>query len=99
MFDASCVGVPGKMGDYTAAGLPVLNSLTGETESLLAEYGAGFTYKAGDVGTFRAAVDKVRSLDDEGWRLLRAGAAKLAHRFDASLIFPAYVSWVEALKA
>ena len=97
MFDASCVGVPGKMGDYTAAGLPVLNSLAGETESLLAEYGAGFTYKAGDVGAFRAAVDKARSLDDEGWSRLRAGAAKLAHRFDASVIFPAYVSWVESV--
>ena len=97
MFDASCVGVPGKMGDYTAAGLPVLNSLTGETERLLAEHGAGFMYTAGDVGAFRAAVAQFQALDEVEWSKLRAGVATLAHHFDADVIFPEYVQWIERI--
>ena len=40
MFDDSCVGVPGKLSDYAAAGLPVVNALSGETADLLARYSA-----------------------------------------------------------
>ncbi|MBQ6010037.1 MAG: glycosyltransferase family 4 protein, partial [Kiritimatiellae bacterium] len=47
MFDDSCVGVPYKLADYAAAGLPVVNTLHGETERLLAEHGAGVTCAAG----------------------------------------------------
>ena len=48
MFDASCVGVPYKIADYAAAGLPILNTLHGETARLLRDYGAGVLSPAGD---------------------------------------------------
>ena len=94
MFDASCVGVPGKLADYAAAGLPVLNSLHGETERLLAEQGAGFTYVAGDAVSLRDAVTQLRSADQAA---LRVGATALAAHFDADRVYGGYVAWVEKL--
>jgi len=98
MFDASCVGVPYKLADYAAAGLPVLNSLHGETERLLAEHGAGFTYAAGDALSLREAVARLwRETVRDGGAALRAGAAALAARFDADRVYGGYVAWVESL--
>ena len=91
MFDASCVGVPGKLADYAAAGLPVLNSLHGETERLLADAGAGFTYATGDGASLRDAVARLRAADAAA---LRAGAAALAAHFDADRVYGGYVEWV-----
>ncbi len=92
-YDASCVGVPGKLADYLAAGLPVLNALHGETERLLAEHGAGFTYRAGDADSLRDAVARLRAADRTA---LRAGAARLAARFDADRVYGGYVEWIVA---
>ena len=63
MFDDSCVGIPGKLADYVAAGLPVINALTGETASLLARYRAGTQYTAGDRESFIAATHVARYLE------------------------------------
>ena len=92
-YDASCVGIPGKLADYLAAGLPVLNALHGETERLLAEHGAGFTYRAGDADSLRDAVARLRAADRTA---LRAGAARLAARFDADRVYGGYVEWIVA---
>ena len=94
MFDASCVGVPGKLADYAAAGLPVLNSLHGETESLLESHGAGFTYQAGDVASLRDAVARLRAADAGA---LRAGTGVLASHFDADRVYGGYVRWAEGV--
>ncbi len=48
MHPDSLVGIPNKLVDYTAAGLPVLNCLPGETQALLARYQAGFAYRFND---------------------------------------------------
>ncbi len=92
MFDAACVGVPGKLADYTAAGLPVLNTLHGETERLLVDYGAGFTYATGDVVAFRTALEMLQTADVAA---LREGSLKLSAEFDADTVYGGYVRWVE----
>ncbi|MGN0846659.1 MAG: glycosyltransferase family 4 protein [Kiritimatiellia bacterium] len=92
MFDAACVGVSGKLADYAAAGLPVLNTLHGETEELLRDHGAGFTYAAGDGVAFRAAVERLRGADRAA---LRRGVWRLAAEFDAEAVYGGYVAWVE----
>ena len=51
------VGVPGKFGDYTAAGLAIANTLPGEAEELLARCGAGFKYGFGDAESFSAVLE------------------------------------------
>ncbi len=94
MFADSCVGVPGKLADYAAAGLPILNSLTGETERLIAEARAGLTYRAGDCDSLCGAIEAIRSVD---FARLSAGAATLAKRFDAAVVYGEYVMWATAL--
>ena len=90
MFDDSCVGVPGKLSDYTSAGLPVINALTGETASLLARYGAGVQYTAGDRGSFIAATSAARHLE-------KKSAIDLSVEFDAEKLYNGYVNFVEKL--
>ncbi len=48
MFPDSFVAVPYKLADYTAAGLPMVCCLTGETQRLIERYRAGTMYRAGD---------------------------------------------------
>lgn len=96
MFPASCVGVPYKLADYAVAGLPVLNSLTGETARVLAETGAGFSYQAGDVASFRAALAALRKAEPAA---VRRGVAALAARFDADEIYRAYVAWAQGVRS
>lgn len=88
MFDASCVGVPGKLSDYAAAGLPVINALTGETASLLARYGAGVQYTAGDRESFIAATRAARYLE-------KKRAMDLYVEFDAGKLYNNYVNFAE----
>ena len=94
MFDDSCVGVPYKLADYAAEGLPVVNTLHGETERLLAEHGAGVTCAAGDVRALCAAVADLRA---RGAAALRAGALSLARRFDAETVYSGYVAWAQEI--
>lgn len=89
MFDESCVGVPYKLADYAAAGLPVASSLHDETETLLVRHGAGVTYPAGEAAALRQAVR-----DAVG---LRAGAKALARVFDAEELYKGYVAFASAL--
>lgn len=57
----SFVGIPNKLGEYAAAGLRIVSSLTGETEDLLARYGCGATYRWGDVASFVSSVRAARN--------------------------------------
>lgn len=94
MFPSSCVGVPYKLADYAAAGLPVLNALTGETADLIRTHGAGETYTAGNAASLAAALTVLRSRDLSA---VRAGASRLARLFDATAVYGAYVSWIATL--
>ena len=94
MFDDSCVGVPYKLADYAAAGLPVVNTLHGETERLLAEHGAGVTCNVRDASALRDAVARLRKMDVSS---LRAGAMSLASLFDAGRVYPDYVAWATSV--
>ena len=89
MFDDSCVGVPYKLADYAAAGLPVASSLHGETEELLTEHGAGVTYEAGDADAFSSAVRQAAALDCSG--------KPLARLFDSSRLYREYVGFAHSV--
>lgn len=95
MIDSSWVAVPYKLADYSAAGLAVLNSLSGETHSLLDRYKAGSFYKAGDVESF---CEGVRQYLERPTQLAQQslGATRLAkERFMVGQIYPAFVSFLE----
>jgi glycosyltransferase involved in cell wall biosynthesis len=85
MFDDSCVGVPYKLADYAAAGLPVTSSLHGETAELLEECAAGVTYAARDPAAFSSAVRRAAAIGTGGMRLAR--------RFDAERLYREYVEF------
>jgi glycosyltransferase involved in cell wall biosynthesis len=52
-------GIPNKIIEYMAAGAPVLSSLRGETEALLARERCGITFDVADPYTLRAALEQV----------------------------------------
>ena len=87
MFPESQVGIPGKLADYAAAGLPVVSSLLGETLDLLVRHCAGVPYVAGDRDSFSVAVDKVRHLEKKGLHAL-------AVEFDAEKLYNSYLNFV-----
>ena len=87
----SFVGVPNKLMEYAAAGLPVVSSLAGETARLLDTYDCGATYAPGDAAGFADAVRAAAAKPS-------AAARKMAAReFLAGPLYDAYVERVAAL--
>ena len=91
MFPDSCVGVPNKIADYAAAGLRVVNSLPGETAEIVSRFGAGSFYEAGNVASFKAAVDALRAPAPE------FAADDFRDAFDARRLYAGYVSFVQGV--
>ena len=92
----SCVGIPNKLVDYSAAGLAVASSLAGESADLLARYGAGVSYEAGSPESLAQSLRTIPPRLPE----MRAGARRLAReQFDAAKTASAYVQAVERLVA
>lgn len=93
---SSNVEMPDKIYDYTAAGLPVVNSLTGEVGKLIEEHSLGLNYTAGDSIDLAA---KISALCADP--ALRAKFAKNAHDiadiFSAPQQFDQYVDLIEEL--
>lgn len=91
MFPESCVGIPGKLADYAAAGLMVIESLGGETAIIVDKFNVGVHYKAGDGESLRAAITELRNGRPQ------SRFEEFAAEFDAGLVMPRYVKWVEGL--
>ena len=100
MFPNTHVAVPYKLADYVASGLPVINSLPGETSALLAQYGCGWSYEAGSVASLKQALKAVCELKQGEAAAFEArgrNARRLAEEcFDAARIYPAFVRWIIA---
>jgi glycosyltransferase involved in cell wall biosynthesis len=91
MFPDSCVGVPGKMADYAAAGLRVVEWLGGETAAIVDRYAVGTHYAAGDTVSLGKAIAAVAKMGKN------AGGEDFAGNFDASAVMARYVEWTMAL--
>ena len=89
MWPASCVGIPYKLGDYAKAALKIVESLGGETGDLVAKFGVGTHYVAGDVESCRAAISAALAL-----QVPPEAFAAFRDCFDAKKIYSAYVDWV-----
>lgn len=80
MDPESLVGVPNKLVDYCAVGLPVLSCLGGESGELLKQYQAGWHYSYKDKASLKASLVKIM----EAPALLAggsSGAAQLAREW------------------
>ena len=91
--------MPNKVFEYLAAGLPLLSSLAGEMEDVLAAWRAGYTYRPGDVDRLTALVEQLA--DDAGARGAMAAQARVLFRsrFQSSEIYAAYARHVEEVQA
>lgn len=90
----SNVEMPDKIYDYTAAGLPIINSLLGEVSSVISSYEIGLKYNAGSSDDLLRAL---LLLETNG--ILRAKMAensiKAGNVFDKKLQYKKFVSLVE----
>jgi len=84
MRDDSWVGLPNKLTDYLAAGLPVVSSLHGECGALLARTGFGTTYERGNEESLLVALRSLR----------RDVIVSLPEELRAERIYPDYVQAV-----
>ncbi len=88
-------GIPNKVIEYLAAGLPVASALRGETEALLRDEGCGETYDPDDVNSLQHVLT---SLADERHGERSAIALELfGKRFRAEAVYGAYADHLEAL--
>jgi len=95
----SYVAVPYKLADYTAAGVPVLSCLTGETHDLIRKYAAGWHYTAGDVQSLKATIRTL--IEQKASPDVQTAGTNARHMaetcFDAKQIYPAFVNWLEGI--
>ena len=92
-------GLANKLFEYMSAGVPVVSSLEGENEALLARYGCGLTYHAGNGQACLEAL--VYLLDNEGLRAgmgLRAKAAFEAE-YDGQVVLEGLAAHAEMVAA
>ena len=79
------MGLPYKLGDYAAHGLRMVTSLGGECAAILEKHGAGASYRANDVASFKDAVAKALAQ--------KANFPALLSELDAKRIYSEYVAY------
>jgi glycosyltransferase involved in cell wall biosynthesis len=92
-------GLPNKIFEYMSAGIPILSSLTGETQALLEDKAIGFNYHAGEVDDFIA---KLLLLADDPAQTKRMGdRAKevFEAEFSPEMVYSALVDFLERTAA
>ena len=85
LSDDTFVGLPYKLGDYAAHELRMVTSLRGECSAMLEKHGAGASYAANDVASFKDAVAKATAL--------RPDFASLLSELDARRIYSEYAAF------
>ena len=98
MFPDSHVAVPYKLADYTAAGLPMICCLTGETQALIERYGAGAMYRAGDEADFTRVLKDYLHRRSRLTREALASARLARENFMMDAIYPEFVRFLEDLR-
>lgn len=97
MFPDSRVAVPYKLADYTAAGLPMICCLTGETQALIERYGAGTQYRAGDQADFTRVLTAYLHQRSRLTREALASARLARESFMMDTIYPEFVRFLEEI--
>lgn len=94
-LDGAPQGLANKLFEYISAGIPVVSSLRGENEELIAKNRCGLTYRAGDGND---CVNKLTViLDDRELRLEMGRNAKdlFEKHFDSEIIFDGLITHLE----
>lgn len=98
-FPEAMIYLPNKIFYYLAAGVAVLNTIPGQCSQIVREAGCGLDYRAGDVASCAAAVERIVR-DEPARRAMRAAARRLAEStYDRAVLFPRYAELIERLGA
>ncbi|MCL5734650.1 MAG: glycosyltransferase family 4 protein [Actinobacteria bacterium] len=90
-------GLPNKIFEYMAAGLPILSSLSGECEQFLKANGCGISYTPGSVDSLVGALRVLRKDADLRTKLGANGRAAFRSRYSASVVYPRLAEYLERL--
>ena len=86
--------LPNKLFDYLATGLPIINSVKGELESLIKREHIGLQYEAEDAESLAKAIVGLHHNPQERW-IMGQRARKLAEeRFDMNKEYPKFESFI-----
>jgi glycosyltransferase involved in cell wall biosynthesis len=83
--------MPDKIYDYTAAGLPVVNSLRGEVSDVIREKRIGLQYDAGNSRDLLEALEKLANDDP-----LRGEMAR--NSYDAGMLYDRHVQYAKLVE-
>lgn len=90
----SNVEMPDKIYDYTAAGLPVINSLSGEVRTVISEHKIGLQYQAGSPDDLLNALLKLES--DAGLCAeMASNSRRIGDFYDKKIQYQKFVDLVE----
>ncbi len=90
-------GLPNKIFEYMAAGIPILSSLAGECEDFLARHECGLSYQAGDSASFHSRLQALCD-DAELRRTLGANGLKAFEQFySAETVYTSMADFLEEL--
>ncbi len=89
--------VPNKIFEYSAAGLPILSSLEGETADILSKHRSGLSYAPGDLGTLVSLVTRLAEDGQLRREMAQNSSAMFEREFLAARIYNEYVRHVECI--
>lgn len=90
--------IPYKPLEYMAAGLPLVSSLRGELEGMLAKRACGRSYRAGDAASLEAAVRWFGRHRAEAAEMGRRARRLFDENFDSNMIYTRFAKHVESLQ-
>ena len=92
-------GLPNKIFEYMAAGLPILCSLDGECKSFLSRHECGISYQAGDSEAFEAVLNSVINEPSLAKKLGSNGKNAFHEHYSSSIIYPRLAAHILNLAA
>jgi glycosyltransferase involved in cell wall biosynthesis len=90
-------GMPNKIFEYLAAGLPILSCLGGECEEFLKSEDCGTQYLAGDSQSFLAGLLNLTSSESRRAQVAANCVQVFRSRYSATKVYPALASHLERL--
>jgi glycosyltransferase involved in cell wall biosynthesis len=89
-------GLPNKLLEYLAAGIPVVSSLAGEAAALLARHECGLTYAAREPATLLSALETLLHDADARQRMGRNARATYLDQFTSERITERLIAYLDA---
>jgi len=96
-FPEAMIYLPNKIFYYLAAGLVVLNTISGQCSQIVREGHCGLDYQAGNVDSCIKAIKEVINNREEMIAMQRNSRSLAENSFDRMVLYPRYVDFIEQL--